>query len=145
MSIPDDSMPMFRKLASTLDARAMFFNPRDEKMAIAWNVVAQFHGDDAAEQARAAFVKQFVDREVPDDIREVQVNGGKHHLPTLLVLLGLAKSKTEATRKIGEGAVKLSDVKVDPDQKEVEINAATVVKLGRQYVRIVPSLAPASF
>ena len=77
MSISDELMWRYFELLSfepvaeiarLRDAVAEGANPRDIKFELAPELVARFHGADAAEQAPADFVARFRDRELPDDM-----------------------------------------------------------------------------
>ena len=56
----------------------------------------------------------------------------------LLVAAKLAASNGEAIRKVKEGAVHWDGEKVVDFQREIVIERAVVVKLGRKYARLVP-------
>ncbi|MDG2155710.1 MAG: tyrosine--tRNA ligase, partial [Gammaproteobacteria bacterium] len=79
MSISDDLMWRYFELLSfrpieetaALQKRvAEGANPRDIKYELGLELVARFHGDVAAQQAQASFVKRFRGGETPEDIEE---------------------------------------------------------------------------
>jgi tyrosyl-tRNA synthetase len=112
-------------------------NPRDLKARIAREIVAQFHDDAAAQEAEAAFVRQFVQREAPADIPE-------HPLLTptpivdLMVAAGLAASKSEARRLINGGGVRVNGERVEGYDLVLQPGANAVVQVGRRkFVRVV--------
>lgn len=109
-------------------------SPRDEKMALAVDIAARFHGREAAEAAKAAWEKQFSRREVPDEMPEHAVAG-----PTLAAALaqaGLATSNSDGRRKIEAGAVEVDGERVK-DPKAPLPPGAHVVRAGRHYARLV--------
>jgi len=111
-------------------------NPRDLKARIAREIVAQFHSPAAAQEAEAAFVRQFVQREAPADMPE-------HALlaPTpivdLMVAAGLAASKSEARRLIDGGGVRVNGERVEGYDLVLQPGANAVVQVGRRkFVRV---------
>jgi tyrosyl-tRNA synthetase len=48
-------------------------HPMDVKMALAEEIIAGFHGADAARKAAAEFQRVFRDREAPDELREITI------------------------------------------------------------------------
>jgi tyrosyl-tRNA synthetase len=112
-------------------------NPRDLKARIAREIVAQFHDPAAAQEAEAAFVRQFVQREAPAEMPE-------HPLLTatpivdLLVTAGLAASKSEARRLIDGGGVRVNGERIEGYDLVLQPGANAVVQVGRRkFVRVV--------
>ena len=121
MSIPDTLIVKYFLLLTDVEAadvmeleqqlRARAINPRDAKAKLATHLVTRYHGAEAAARASAEFSKVFSRREVPTDMPTVfleAVQGGMVDLVELLVSQGLAKTKNEARRLIGQGGVKLN-------------------------------------
>ena len=133
-------------LAMVRDARAagddyrslIRSSPRDAKVRLAREVISWLHSPAAAEEAEAAFRRQFVEKQVPADMPEVSVGAGPHRLAALLVKAGLATSNGEANRKIKEGAVDVDQQRVIEFQKEYLLDKPLTVRLGRKYARLVP-------
>ena len=78
MSISDDLMWRYYELLSTKSLEQIAelkeqvsngANPRDIKIALAKEIIARFHDEQAAEQAHADFTKRFSKNALPDDIR----------------------------------------------------------------------------
>jgi tyrosyl-tRNA synthetase len=158
--VPDEEVAAIRE---SIEKRTA--NPRDAKMRMAREIVAQFHGAEAAEAAEAAFVRTFSKRELPEDIREARVNlqsfatdpiavmGGslsasevellkEHKVRLLLASLGLASSVAEAGRLIGSGAVEVNGERVT---KPIwKISHGDVIRVGKhKFVRVVDADAAA--
>ena len=142
MSLPDDVMDSYYLLLTEApgeDYRALIrSSPRDAKVRLAREVISWLHSPAAAEEAEAAFRRQFVEKQVPADMPEVSVGPGPHRLAALLVKAGLAGSNGEATRKIKEGAVDVDQQRVTEFQKEYLLDKPLTVRLGRKYARLVP-------
>jgi tyrosyl-tRNA synthetase len=79
-------------------------NPRDVKMRMAREIVANFHDAAAAQEAEDAFTRQFSERQLPADMPEYQLSQPADIL-TLIVDAKLAKSKGEARRLVQQGGV----------------------------------------
>jgi tyrosyl-tRNA synthetase len=112
--------------------------PRDAKHALARRLVERFAGEDAAREAAARFDRVFVQREVPEDIAEVPLDGEgtSVHLPAL-ISQHFGGSRSEARRLLGQGAVRLDgeplgpgDVDVDPARLD-----GRVLQVGRRQFR----------
>ncbi len=143
MSLPDALMDSYYTLLTDLPEAEfkplIASSPRDAKVKLAKHVIGWLHSPADAEVAEAAFVKQFVNKDVPDEMPEFQIASGLHKLPPLLVVAKLAVSNSEAIRKIREGAVSLNGEKVLNPQTDHEFNAPVIVKLGRRYAKLIPS------
>ncbi len=120
-------------------------HPNDEKRRMAREVIAGYHGPEAAAAAEAAFDRVFKRHEVPEDVRQVSLTaspGGRLWLPRLMAEWGLASSNSDARRKIEEGAVRLDGVPVTDGAREyepAELEGRTLQVGRRAWVRIGPS------
>ena len=70
-----------------------------------------YHGKKAALEAQSAFVAQFSKKELPSDIAEKHLPAKEYSLVDLLCEAGMAGSRTEATRLISQGGVKINQEK----------------------------------
>ena len=146
MSLPDALMESYYTLLTDLSPEnfkpLIAQKPRDAKVALAKHVITWLHDAASAEAAEAEFNRLFgagKDKDaVPDDIPEVSVGPGPHRLAPVIVKAGLAKSNSEATQKIKEGAVSLDGQKVTDFQKEYRVESPAVLKLGRKFARLLP-------
>jgi tyrosyl-tRNA synthetase len=109
-------------------------SPRDAKMALAVELAARFHGEEAALRAKAGWEKQFSRREVPDDMPAFAAPGGTT-LIGALVLAQLASSNSDARRKIEQGAVDVDGERVK-DLRAVLRDGVRVLRAGRHYARV---------
>lgn len=83
-------------------------NPKELKMQLAREVVALYHGADAAKHAEEQFQNVHKDHGIPDDMPEAKAEKGSL-LIDVMVTHKLAASKGEAKRLIEQGGVKLND------------------------------------
>jgi tyrosyl-tRNA synthetase len=114
--------------------------PRDAKRALARALVRRFWGDAAAAEAEAGFDRIFISHQLPDEIDEVTLaaNGGTLHLPEVIVEV-FGGSRSEARRKLAQGAVKVDGEPLPADPLDVPASAldGRVLQMGkRQYRRL---------
>ena len=106
MSVSDELMIRYFELLTDEDIAAVRqMHPKEAKMKLAGEIVRQFHGADAARDARAHFENVFSQKQVPDDIQVYALAQGKGPLVEILVKTGIVPSKNEARRLIKQGAV----------------------------------------
>jgi tyrosyl-tRNA synthetase len=110
-------------------------NPRDAKVALAQEIVARFHSQQAAEDALADFVNRSRGG-IPDDVPEVAVSGAPLGLPQLLRQTALCASSSEAMRMIDQGGVRIDGAVVA--DKALQVQAGTfVLQVGkRKFARV---------
>jgi tyrosyl-tRNA synthetase len=146
MSIPDSLMTDYLVLLTDVpDAEISAFveqlaaqkiNPMDMKKRLAREIVAQFHGKTAAEEADAHFTHVFQNRANPDEITEFGVGPNPVNLVSLLVDSGLVKSKSEAKRLIAQRAVELDGTTATGETADVR--DGSVLRAGkRRFLRLV--------
>ncbi|MCX7839164.1 MAG: tyrosine--tRNA ligase [Anaerolineae bacterium] len=111
-------------------------NPRDLKMRLASEIVAQFHGVEAARAAEAEFVKVFQQRELPSEMPTFTLTSAMPIID-LLVTAGLASSRSEARRLVQQGGVRWNDTTIDKADAVIPQEEA-VLRVGRRkFVRLV--------
>jgi tyrosyl-tRNA synthetase len=113
-------------------------NPRDAKVALAQEIVARFHSQQAAEDALADFVNRSKGG-IPDDVPEVAIGGAPLGLAQLLRQAGLCASSSEAMRMIDQGGVRIDGAVVA--DKALQVQAGTfVLQVGkRKFARVTLS------
>jgi tyrosyl-tRNA synthetase len=142
MSIPDHLMREWFTLLTDRPADEidrLLASPMEAKKTLGTDIVACYHGPEAAAAARADWEKQFSSRQDPDHIDEVTISaGGPTKVLDLLVAAGLAKSKSEARKKVEEGAVNYGPdrTKVTDWQAAVPVADGLILRLGRRIVRL---------
>jgi tyrosyl-tRNA synthetase len=118
MSIPDSVIGHYATLATDLPPAEVAAIERDAeaggpaanraKRRVAAEVVALYHGREAAEAAERRFDTVHRQHELPAELPEHALPpGDPMHLPALLVELGFANSRGAARRLIDDGAVRL--------------------------------------
>ena len=110
-------------------------NPRDAKVALAQEIVARFHSQQAAGDALADFVNRSKGG-IPDDVPEVGIAGAPLGLPQLLRQTALCASSSEAMRMIDQGGVRIDGTVVS--DKALQVQAGTfVLQVGkRKFARV---------
>ena len=147
MSMSDDVLPLYFEvltdvpMAEVAEIRQALatgsVNPRDLKMRVAREVVAQFHSPADAQAAEEAFVRQFVNRELPAEIPEHAL-GAPASIVDVMVATGLAASKSEARRLIDGGGVRVDGERVTGYDLALQPGSGAVVQVGRRkFARIV--------
>ncbi len=109
------------------------FHPMEAKKQLAAHLVAEYHGKDAANAARAFFESRFQRREVPDSVPVYRI-GGDLWICELMKQLNFARSTSEARRLVGQGAVRVDGQTVtDLDFRFIPGEHA-VLEVGRRRV-----------
>ena len=143
MSISDDLMwryielLSFRSLEDIQQWRSEVeagVNPVNIKKTFAEEIVARFHSEDEAKQAREGFANQFKKGQVPDDLEEVTLTVPDEGMPIANVLkeLGLTPSTSEAYRMIKQGAVKIDSVKVEDKNVTIPKGVEHIIQVGKR-------------
>ncbi|SDI30376.1 tyrosine--tRNA ligase [Pseudomonas panipatensis] len=101
-------------------------NPRDIKIKLAEEIVARFHGEEAAASAYKSAGNRLKDGELPEDLPEVEV-AASEDLPISAVLnrAGLVKNSAVARDLLASGGVRIDGQVVD---------RSFVFKLGATHV-----------
>jgi len=110
-------------------------NPRDAKVALAQEIVARFHSQQAAEDALADFVNRSKGG-IPDDIPAVTLAGAPLGIPQLLKQAGLCPSTSEAMRKIDQGGVRIDGTVISDKGLQVEAGQFVLQVGKRSFARV---------
>ena len=155
MSIPDEIMVKYYRLASTLSVDEIdaiesgladgSLHPNKVKRQLAANIVTAYYDEAAAKAAEEEFDRVFKQHEMPEDIPEFAADltpneEGKVYLAKLLADAGLAKSAGEARRLIDGGGVKVNGVALPAKSYNVDPASLAngVIQVGkRKFVRLV--------
>jgi tyrosyl-tRNA synthetase len=160
MSLPDSLMLRYLTLLTRLTeaeiqeiSRALAaerLHPMDAKKRLAYAVTAQYHGEAAAAEAQAAFVRVVQKKELPEKIEEIELlpdpkMGGKSdgvsgHQPICWVIrkAGLVASNSEARRMILQGAVEVDGQRVTDVDYTLQRGRSYLVRVGkRRFKRVI--------
>jgi tyrosyl-tRNA synthetase len=144
MSISDDLMWHYYELLSDKSLielkknRAAVKNgtlhPMEMKKSLGTELVARFHGVDAAQSARNYFETRYQQRSVPKEIRKKFSAPQPIWICRLLVDLEFAKSSSEARRLMAQGAVRIDGEVIRDDQFEFKPELHRVVEVGKNRI-----------
>jgi tyrosyl-tRNA synthetase len=116
-------------------------HPMDVKMRLAEEVIAGFHGEEAARKAAENFQRVFRDRQAPAEAEVQRISRGPaKKLAALLAELKLASSKNEAGRLIEQGGVEIDGVRVEDPRRDMDLSKATefLLRVGKKkFLRII--------
>jgi tyrosyl-tRNA synthetase len=156
MSISDELMWTYYELLTDLTPAAVTAlhdavargetHPREAKVRLARQIVADFHSAADAEAAHAEFDRVFVRKEVPTDVPEVTIAVAPEGLllRRVLVDLGAATSMSDATRKVAQGGVRVDGHTVS-DLGFALTPGSYLVQVGKRVsyqVQVNPVVAP---
>ncbi|WP_371369917.1 tyrosine--tRNA ligase [Pseudomonas sp. QL9] len=141
VSIPDTLMWRYFELLSfrSMDEIESFkkdveagANPRDIKIKLAEEIVARFHGEEAAANAHKSAGNRLKEGELPEDLPEVEVAAGED-LPISAVLnrAGLVRNSAVARDLLGSGGVRVDGQVVDRSYI-CKLGATHVIQAGKK-------------
>jgi tyrosyl-tRNA synthetase len=154
MSIPDELIGSWFRLCTLLEPEQVdevesgladgSLHPAEQKRRLAREIVALYHGEEAARAAEERFDRVHRGHEIPEDVEEIAIpsealRDGKVWLPRLLAVTGLASSNADARRLIEQGGVRLDGKAVtDPDAEFAQGElSGRVLQVGRRrFVRL---------
>ncbi len=121
--VPDEEIAEFKEQMANQS-----INPMVVKKRLAHEIVAQFHGVQAAREAEGHFMKSIQKR--APDIR-VKI-GLSATLSAELTKAGLTKSRAEAKRLLAQGAIVIDGEKVTEDKEMSEIGSGKKIDVGKR-------------
>lgn len=155
MSIPDELMPRYFRLASTYPVDKIeeienglkdgSLHPNAIKRDLAKNIVSIYHNQEEANLAEQRFDTIHKSKDIPDDIPEFNADltvneQGQVYLAKLIVDAKLANSAGEARRLIDGGGVKINQEPLSPKSYNVnpEDLKDAIIQVGkRKFIKIV--------
>ena len=109
--IPDNLLSQYFELLTDLSLDGLPENPRDRQEYLAWEIVRQYHGEQAANDAKEAAKSAGKEGALPEfSLAAVPQFPAK--LAFILGATGLCKSTAEGKRKIQEGGVRINSDKI---------------------------------
>ena len=147
MSIPDEAMRNWFELVTRWTPEQINellgavkrgeLHPMEAKKKLAWEIVAIFDGDEAADEAAAHFSRVHQQRKLPQDMPS-RVLTGPTNVVTIIHDAGFAPSKSQARRLVQQGAVKLDGERITSIDTEIEVQGEKVFQVGkRRFLRLV--------
>ena len=137
LSLPDAAMEGWYRLLLE-EPLPEGLSPRDAKHALARRLVERFHGPAEAAAAAEHFERVFVRHAVPEDLEDAEfsVADGAVHLPALIAD-ALGRTRSEARRMLGQGAVKLDGEPLGADDLDLppERLDGAVLQVGKREFR----------
>jgi tyrosyl-tRNA synthetase len=145
MSMPDELMPMYGRLAAfwtPIQMQAIDLSkvtPIDAKKVLSESIVSRYHGAEQAKAAREFFERTVQRREIPqDNLPEVALGDAKR-VADVLVRAGFAESRRAAERLISGNGVKVDGIVVNDARAAWPATGPAVLSVGsRRFARIVP-------
>lgn len=147
MSIPDSLIINYFNYATKVNSDEIEIikkdiesgtNPKIIKQRLAREIVAIYHGEDAAQEAENEFNRVFSQKEIPTDIQEYILNENEIWIVKLLTDAGLTSSNGEARRMIKQGAVSIDNEKVTDENMMYQFTDSKVIKVGkRKFIKII--------
>ena len=113
-------------------------NPRDFKMKLAYEITKINYNSDIADKAQNYFIKTVQKKEIPNDIKEINIKNKSINIIELLVKSKLVNSKGEARRLIKQNAIKIDGKIIDDDKFNVELLKKIIIlqKGKRGFVKV---------
>ena len=164
MSVPDEQIVSYFEyltdvpsaelatLAKDLAGDAV--NPMESKKRLAWDVTVQFHDNAAADAAQAHFEQVVQRRDLPTEVPEMSMSDlrsqgvaedNEVRVDDLMLAAGLAPSKAQVKRLLGQGAVERIPQGGEPQpvtggEAGYLLQPGDMLKVGkRRFVRLTDS------
>lgn len=144
LSVPDTSIlnyfelctytpyPRLEEIKQELQSGVV--NPKNLKMELARQIVAEYHGEAASKDAENDFVTKFQKKEIPEEIPEIIGAGA---LADILVSSNLVSSKSEFRRLVEGGAITNLESGEKIVDSSFEVTETITLKIGKMtFVRI---------
>ena len=137
LSLPDGAMASWYELLLG-EPLPQDLSPRDAKHALAWRLVERLHSREAADAAAAHFQRVFVQGQLPEEIEEASFSAadGAVHMPALIAA-SFGGSRSDARRKLAQGAVRLDGAALGSDDLDVDAERldGAVLQVGKRGFR----------
>ena len=144
MSITDEMIVKYFRLAADASDEVLVniesnlndssYNPRDAKRLLARSLVELYYDSDSALKAEDHFDEVIVNKSIPDDIPEFQIER-ETSLVDAVFLSKVVASKSEVRRLVKQGAVSVDGKKID--DASLSLRSGQVIKIGkRRFLKI---------
>lgn len=153
MSIPDYLISVYMECATRIPLKRVQEvekllekregNPMDYKKELAFALVEQYDGNNAAVEAQRYFESAVQRRELPEEV-PVEFISGDLDMPALVEVLvrgNFVKSKSEAKRLIDQGGISIEDKAFLPGQILKVPEEGIIIRVGKRgYLRFKQSM-----
>ncbi len=113
-------------------------HPMAEKKRVAHDVVALYHGGEAAAAALEYFERTVQRKEVPENVPELPL-GTSRRVVDVIVAAGFADSRRAAERLISGNGVKVDGILVDDPKAVWSASRPAMLSVGsRKFVKVLP-------
>ncbi len=145
MSVSDDLMFSYYELLTDEDMQKVkAMHPMDAKKNLAYLIVKDYHGAEAAAAEKKSFEDVFQKRKDPADAPVIKLSGGPYSLNQVFdrrkkeefTAMGI-DSRTKLLSLVGQGAIKVDGEKVnDASSPCFEAGKRHLLKIGRHFLNI---------
>lgn len=143
--VPDALVPSYAELLTTANLDDLPANPRDRQMAVALDIVSQYHGEAAAKAAQEAARSLVLQGQAAAVAAIPTFDLAQLSFPLKITALlrdtQLCKSASEARRQVAGGAVRLDGCKLeDPDvtfETASELKEQVLQVGKKQFLRLI--------
>jgi tyrosyl-tRNA synthetase len=156
MSIPDNITMQYFELLTDVSPEELDemrkqldggLNPMTLKKRLAWDIVEWLYNKKEADEAERHFARVVQKKELPDDLQEFRISfrdlspkdteTTAIYLPRLLVMIGFARSMSDANRLITQGAVVIDGEKALSNITYIDAGSI-IIKVGkRRFGRVI--------
>lgn len=148
MSIPDILISRYLRygaFASDAECKAVdaglldgSIHPRNAKVETAMKIVALYYNEQAGREAFEEFERIFKQKDIPDDVPEMNLAVDTIILLDAMLASQTAPSKNEARRLITQGGVSVDTVKIEDPFFVINLDEKHLLKVGkRKFVYIM--------
>lgn len=138
MSLGDELMREYFVLCTdleedTIEGFERELTPRDRKVRLAREIVRRYYGEEAAHAAGDRFERVFAKKEAPEDAPALKLRGKKTTAIDLVLLSGVAKTKSEARRIIEQGGLKVNNEAEKNPLAVFDLKGGEAIKIGKRH------------
>jgi tyrosyl-tRNA synthetase len=146
MSVSDELMFSYYELLTDEDMHTVkTMHPMEAKKNLAKLIVEQYHSKEEAILQEQEFTRAFKEKGFPSDILLQEISADKfgpnfYEVPISYLLadgISMVKSRSEARRKIGEGAVEVNGQRISSVTQELYTNVEYKIRVGRKFARVL--------
>ncbi len=141
MAFSDAMLPLSVELLTDLPLSKLGEeDPMQLKKAVAFSVVSQIYDEEEAKNAQDEFEQTFQKGGVPEDIKEIILEGNRFNVIDLIEQTEEVSSRSQIKRLLDQSAITINNEVVDNPNKEVIVNKdGSIIKIGKhRFVKVIP-------